>query len=476
MKILKKDFNQNDYLLWESGLLNSVLSGSQIYHVKFIIAGENSGYFDSLCLKAACLKQARERACFVLSKKGRHRPEDINLLAVCDESENLIWIDESPENPLKKKDFEKLERRKFITGFGWTTVALMYPLLAHAGGFIPFAFFKKKVIVVTVAGAPTIGTATAVTYSSASVTFTPPASNGGAAITSYTVTSSPGSLTGSGASSPITVSGLTGSTAYTFTVTAINSIGTSSASSASNSITTPAQITVAGAPTIGTATVLTYSSARVSFTAPASNGGAAITSYTATSSPGNITGTAAASPITITGLTASTAYTFTVKATNSVGLSAASSASNSITTPAPCLVAGSLITMADGTEVPIELIKVGDKLKTYDVDNRCIAVGEVSWVQETKFVDGYFEITADDGTLIKITGEHPMFIMSKNNKGKFLVVNKVKVGQSFLNKNNDLVKIIKKEYITKNVAVHNVTIDKYHNYFGAGVLCHNTGL
>ena len=71
----------------------------------------------------------------------------------------------------------------------------------------------------------------------ASVAFTAPASDGGADITSYTVTSSPGSFTGTGSSSPILVTGLTNGTAYTFTVTATNIKGTSSASVASNSVT-----------------------------------------------------------------------------------------------------------------------------------------------------------------------------------------------------------------------------------------------
>lgn len=82
--------------------------------------------------------------------------------------------------------------------------------------------------------APTIGTATA-GNASASVTFTAP-SFSKLPITSYTVTSSPGSFTGTGASSPITVSGLTNGTPYTFTVTATNANGTSAASSASNSV------------------------------------------------------------------------------------------------------------------------------------------------------------------------------------------------------------------------------------------------
>ena len=72
------------------------------------------------------------------------------------------------------------------------------------------------------------------------ITFTPPVSNGGAAITSYTVTSSPGNHTAGSYGSPIIVTGLTNGQAYTFTVTATNNAGTSAASTASGAV-TPAQ-------------------------------------------------------------------------------------------------------------------------------------------------------------------------------------------------------------------------------------------
>jgi len=87
-----------------------------------------------------------------------------------------------------------------------------------------------------VPNAPTIGTATAGS-GSASVTFTAPSNVGGGAITSYTVISSPGSILGTGSSSPVTVSGLTNGTAYTFTVVATNAYGSGPASAASNSVT-----------------------------------------------------------------------------------------------------------------------------------------------------------------------------------------------------------------------------------------------
>jgi uncharacterized protein (TIGR02145 family) len=188
---------------------------------------------------------------------------------------------------------------------------------------------------ITVPGTPTIGTATA-GNTQATVAFTTPVSNGGSAITRYTATSSPGGFTSTGSASPVTVTGLTNGTAYTFTVTASNAKGTSLASSASNSV-TPS--TVPGPPTIGTATA-GNAQATITFTAPGSNGGSPITGYTVTSSPGGITATGSASPVTVTGLANGTAYTFTVTATNANGTGPASLASNSVTLSTPSTVPG----------------------------------------------------------------------------------------------------------------------------------------
>ena len=70
----------------------------------------------------------------------------------------------------------------------------------------------------------------------------------------------------------------------------------------------------------------------LSWTAPADTGGAPVTRYTATASPGGATcTTTGATTCLFTGLTNGTAYTFTVTATNLVGTSAASTASTKVT-------------------------------------------------------------------------------------------------------------------------------------------------
>ena len=127
---------------------------------------------------------------------------------------------------------------------------------------------------------------------------------------------------------------LTNGTTYTFNIKAANSMGYSPVATVSG-----VPSTNPGPPTSVVAT-LGNASASVAFTAPASNGGLAITSYTATatstSPPGSFTATNAVSPIIVTGLTNGTAYTFTVTATNSgtnsaSNTSVASAASNSVT-------------------------------------------------------------------------------------------------------------------------------------------------
>jgi hypothetical protein len=174
------------------------------------------------------------------------------------------------------------------------------------------------------------GNAQATVSWTAPPTATPP-------VTGYTVTSTPdGHTCTTTSATSCAVTSLTNGTPYTFTVKATNTIGDSLASSPSTAV-TPQAATAPGAPTnvVGTAG---HGEVDVTWTAPASSGSSPILGYTVTSSPGNKTcGSTTTTACTVGGLTNGTPYTFTVTATNAVGVGAASAASAPVTPTAPPL-------------------------------------------------------------------------------------------------------------------------------------------
>ena len=194
-------------------------------------------------------------------------------------------------------------------------------------------------------GVPVVGTPT-VGDLQINVPFTAPTSNGGSTITKYQF-STDGGVTwsdrtdSSTVTSPIAIKFLStdgttpivAGTTYPIQIRAVNT-ATNPTGAATASVSVKA-VTVPGAPTAVTATATGQTTATVSFTAPANNGGSAITTYTITSSPGGITASGSTSPISVTGLSASTTYTFTVTANNGTLTSVPSAASSAITTSSP---------------------------------------------------------------------------------------------------------------------------------------------
>ena len=195
---------------------------------------------------------------------------------------------------------------------------------------------------VTPPGAPTGVTASPLDRSVA-LSWTAPASDGGDPVNGYQITPYVGTtaqapvLTGSSATSFV-VAGLTNGTSYTFTVAARNAAGPGPPSSPSAAV-TPVPAPPPSAPTNVTGTPGNASVA-LTWTAPASNGGSPITSYTITprinGTPQTpiVTGSPGTSR-TVTGLTNGTAYTFTVAATNASGTGTASAPSAPITPMLP---------------------------------------------------------------------------------------------------------------------------------------------
>ncbi len=198
-------------------------------------------------------------------------------------------------------------------------------------------------------GAPLIGGVTP-GDGSVTVTWNPPASDGGSPITGYQVrvvdaagaTSGPLRPAAADASS-LVVTGLANGQSYRFDVAADNVAGTSSASGLSAAVTPRG---IAGAPTAVTA-VAGNASATVTWVGPASDGGSALTGYEVqvwrgTTLTTTIRGVPATSTSTlVTGLTNGVAHTFAVRATTAAGPGALSASSAPVTpavTSAPLTV------------------------------------------------------------------------------------------------------------------------------------------
>ena len=180
----------------------------------------------------------------------------------------------------------------------------------------------------TVSGVPTALAATGASGQVA-LTWTAPASTGGTPIADYIVQyrlSGAGSWStfsdGVSTTASATVTGLVAGSTYDFQVAAVNAVGTSTYSSSVSKI----AATTAGAPTALTRGTKTATTQALTWTAPASNGGSAVTDYVVQYRViGSSTwltfadGTSTAASATVTGLTDATDYEYQVAATNGAG-------------------------------------------------------------------------------------------------------------------------------------------------------------
>ena len=198
-------------------------------------------------------------------------------------------------------------------------------IATNARGDGPASIASSAIVPLAVPGRPTTvaGSAGA---GSVQITWSAPADLGEGVFSGYVVTASPGGLTCATASVGCTVGGLTNGIAYTFSVTAANSLGTGLPSDSSSPV---APRTVPDRPT-GVIASAADASATVSWSAPGFNGGAPISAYTVTSSPDGKTCASAGLECVVGGLTNRTAYQFTVVATNIAGDSAPSTPSTAV--------------------------------------------------------------------------------------------------------------------------------------------------
>lgn len=176
----------------------------------------------------------------------------------------------------------------------------------------------------TTPSTPTGLAASGTTSSSTNLSWTADTAPANCTISSYTVLKN-GTSIGTATGTSFAVTGLTASTAYSFTVEATDSNGTSGPSSAANVTTLANSCTSApSAPTGLAASGTTSSGTNLSWSTDTPPTNCTISSYTVLQNGASI-GTASGTSFAVSGLAASTSYNFSVEATDAAGTSSASS-------------------------------------------------------------------------------------------------------------------------------------------------------
>ena len=131
-----------------------------------------------------------------------------------------------------------------------------------------------------------------------------------------------------------------------------------------------------------------------------------------------------------------------------------------------CLLPGTSILMADGTNKFIENIVTGDKVTSYSENSRT-KLGDTVKEVFMHEVQGYLII--NDG--IKVTTEHPFFA-----NGAWVRAGKLKQGDILLTQEGKEETITSIEAVDEKIIVYNIEVNPYHNYFANGYLVHNKDL
>ncbi|NBC68376.1 hypothetical protein GT003_05125 [Paenibacillus sacheonensis] len=261
--------------------------------------------------------------------------------------------------------------------------------------------------------APSSLTSPSKTATSVNLSWTASTDNVG--VTGYDVYNG-STLAGTTAGTTFTVSGLSASTAYTFTVKAKDAAGNVSSASNALSVTTNASSDTQAptAPSSLTSPSKTATSVNLSWTASTDNVG--VTGYDVYNGS-TLAGTTAGTTFTVSGLTASTAYTFSVKAKDAAGNVSSASNALSVTTSAASGGSGSVTreywTGVSGTSV--STIPTGTTPS--GTDTLTSLEGPTNWADNYgDRIRGYITPTTSGSYTFYIAGDdESQFYLSTNN-------------------------------------------------------------
>ena len=169
-------------------------------------------------------------------------------------------------------------------------------------------------------------------------------------------------------------------------------------------------------------------------------------------------------------------YSYTSSGTNAGTVRVPNASGNitiTATCPSSCLLEGTIIALADGTNKPIEQITYHDLLKVWDYETGSVGAEYPAWIEKERKTVGYQLAKFSDGTELKTFGWHGVFdadaneFISVDNPERFYVgVNVYKVVD------DELVPVTVEsiEYVREEVSVYHVVSAKYYNVIANDLL------
>jgi superfamily I DNA/RNA helicase len=163
--------------------------------------------------------------------------------------------------------------------------------------------------------------------------------------------------------------------------------------------------------------------------------------------------------------------------------------------PDQCLVAGTLVTMADGSEKPIESVRVGDQVLARHASGE-FAAARVARVHSATRSTGIRIVTSGGCTLIS-TGEHKHFagVVSVRGPGPivdgqgntatqvrrgtavafdFIAASAIHPGMAMLTGDGDMDTVVTIERVELAEPVYDLDVEDAHNFIANGLVTHNS--
>ena len=134
-----------------------------------------------------------------------------------------------------------------------------------------------------------------------------------------------------------------------------------------------------------------------------------------------------------------------------------------------CLLAGTMISLADGSYKAIEDITYTDSMLSWNFDQGCYAETKAVWIKRSETGSQYNLLTFSDGTTLRTFDQHRIF---NKQAGAFTypMTDATPIGTITVNEHGQEITLVDKQVIVDTIEYYNVITDYHMNLFSDSIL------